>query len=98
MTRKTAAIESKQPENFVEVHADDAAPLGLRDGGLVRVETRRGALVVRAHVGRKVRRGALWMPWHYEESPTNILTMDAFDKETRTGEYKVCAARLLPHA
>jgi formate dehydrogenase alpha subunit len=98
MTRKTAAIETKQPENFVEIHRDDAALLGIRDGDLAKVETRRGALVVRAHVGRKVRPGSLWMPWHYEESPTNILTIDAFDKETRTGEYKVCAARLLAPA
>jgi predicted molibdopterin-dependent oxidoreductase YjgC len=94
MTRKTAAIESRQPENFVEMHRDDAAGLGIRSGDRVRVTTRRGTLVVRAHVARKVRPGALWMPFHHVESPTNMLTNDAFDNVTRTAEYKACAARI----
>jgi formate dehydrogenase alpha subunit len=94
MTRKTEAIEQKQPENFVEVHLDDASRLGIRNGDKVRVSTRRGSLVVRAHVARKVRPGALWMPFHYVESSTNYLTNDAFDNITRTAEYKVCSAAL----
>jgi predicted molibdopterin-dependent oxidoreductase YjgC len=94
MTRKTAAIERKQPENFAEIHCDDAVRLGIANGDMVRISTRRGALVVRGHVARKVRPGALWMPFHYVESSTNLLTNDAFDNVTRTAEYKVCAARI----
>jgi formate dehydrogenase alpha subunit len=94
MTRKTAVVEQKQPENFVEIHEDDAARLGIRHGDKVRVATRRGAVTVSAHVAGKVRPGALWMPFHYGESSTNLLTNDAFDNVTRTAEYKVCAARI----
>jgi formate dehydrogenase alpha subunit len=36
------------------------------------------------------------MPFHHAESPTNVLTIDAFDNLTRTAEYKCCAARLEP--
>ena len=94
MTRKTAAIEQKQPENFVEIHLEDAERLGIRSEDSVRVTTRRGSIVVRAHVARKVRPGAIWMPFHYVEAPTNLLTNDAFDNITRTAEYKACAARI----
>jgi len=94
MTRKTAAIEQKQPENFVEIHEGDAARLGIRDGDQVRVATRRGEVTACARVAGKVRPGALWMPFHYLESSTNLLTNDAFDNVTRTAEYKVCAARI----
>ncbi|WP_005032679.1 formate dehydrogenase subunit alpha [Holophaga foetida] len=94
MTRKTAAIEHKQPENFVEVHRDDAAAIGIKNGDMVKVETRRGSLVVKAHVARKVRPGMIWMAFHHEESNTNLLTNDAFDTTTRTGEYKACSARI----
>jgi len=94
MTRKTPAIEARQPENFVEIHKDDAARLGIADRAMVRVSTRRGSIPARAHVGTKVRPGAIWMPFHYAESPTNALTNDAFCPVTRTGEYKVCAARI----
>jgi formate dehydrogenase alpha subunit len=94
MTRKTDSISQKDPENFVEVHVEDAGLLGILDRDMVRVATRRGAIVVRAHVARKVRAGAIWMPFHFAESPTNQLTNDAFDNVTRTGEYKACSARL----
>ena len=94
MTRKSAAISQKQDRNFVEMHESDAQRLGVRDGGPARVTTRRGTLVVRAHVGDKVRPGCLWMPFHFVEASTNQLTNDAFDTVTRTGEYKCCAARV----
>jgi formate dehydrogenase alpha subunit len=94
MTRKTDSLSQKQPENFVEVHVDDAGALGVRQGDRVRVATRRGRVVVRAHVARKVRPGAIWMPFHFVESSTNLLTNNAFDTVTKTGEYKACAARL----
>ncbi len=96
MTRKSTAIAQKQDENFVELHRDDAARLGIADGGFARITTRRGTLAVRAHVGEKVRPGALWMPFHFVESATNLLTHDAFDNYTRTAEYKCCAARVEP--
>jgi hypothetical protein len=36
------------------------------------------------------------MPFHFPEARTNDLTNDAGDAVTGTGEYKVCAARLVP--
>jgi predicted molibdopterin-dependent oxidoreductase YjgC len=94
MTRKAGVIDQKDPANFVEMHVDDAARMGIRDGTNVRVRTRRGALVVRARVAGKVRPGMLWMPFHHAEASTNLLTNDAFDSVTRTPEYKCCAARI----
>jgi formate dehydrogenase alpha subunit len=94
MSRKNATITQKQNENFVEMHHEDAERLGIADGGAARVTTRRGSVAVRAHVGDKVRPGALWMPFHFAETATNRLTNDAFDNVTRTGEYKACAARV----
>ena len=94
MTRKSDSISQRQSENFVEVHADDAARLGLADGATVRVTTRRGSLLVRAVVAQRVRPGGLWMPFHFAESNTNLLTNNAFDNVTRTGEYKACAAKI----
>ena len=94
MTRKNPAIAQKQDENFVEMSRADAERLGIADGGMARISTRRGTLVVRAHVADKVRPGALWMPFHFVESPTNQLTNDAFDNITRTAEYKCCAAKV----
>ena len=94
MTRKTATIAQRQNENFVEIHHSDAARLGIAHGDITRITTRRGSIAVRASVNSKVRPGALWMPFHFAEASTNLLTNDAFDNITRTGEYKACAAKV----
>ena len=94
MTLKSDAIRQKQSKNFVEMHAGDAERLGVQDGDLVEVTTRRGRLTVKATVADKVRPGALWMPFHFMDQPTNRITNDAFDNVTRTAEYKVCAAQV----
>ena len=92
MSLKSNAIRQKQSKNFVEIHFSDAEQLGVASGDMVIVGTRRGKLTVQASVGDRVRPGALWMPFHFIDQPTNKLTNDAFDTVTRTAEYKVCAA------
>ena len=92
MSLKSNAIRQKQSKNFVEIHFSDAEQLGVAGGDMVIVGTRRGKLTVQASVGDRVRPGALWMPFHFIDQPTNKLTNDAFDTVTRTAEYKVCAA------
>ena len=92
MTQKAPAIRQKQRRNFVEMHEADAQRLGVSDGQPVTVTTRRGRLTVQAEVGTRTRPGALWMPFHFIDQPTNRITNDAFDNITRTAEYKVCAA------
>ena len=96
MTQKTGAIRQKQRENFVELNQLDAKRLGVDDGDLMLVKTRRGELTVKARVGDRTRPGALWMPFHFADQPTNRITNDAFDNVTRTAEYKVCAASIAP--
>jgi predicted molibdopterin-dependent oxidoreductase YjgC len=97
-TRRSDGLITKQPEAFVEIHRRDARRLGVEDGQLVDVVSRRGRVRCRAMISRQVRRGAIWMPFHFPEARTNELTTDAGDKVTGTGEYKVCAARIEPVA
>ena len=95
-TRLNTWLSTIQPEAFVEVHRRDARRLGIEDGQMVDVVSRRGRVRCRAMISRQVRRGVIWMPFHFPESRTNHLTTDAGDKVTGTGEYKVCAARIEP--
>ena len=70
----------------------------MANDDLVTVTTRRGEVTVKAVVGDRTRPGALWMPFHFVDQPTNRITNDAFDNVTRTAEYKVCAAKVEPSA
>lgn len=93
-TRRSAGPQLKQPEAFVEIHPRTARRLGIEDGQMVDVVTRRGRVRCRAMHSRQVSKRVLWMPFHFPEARTNHLTNDAGDAVTGTGEYKVCAARL----
>ena len=93
-TRRDAGPVAKQANNFVELHRGDARRLGVRNGDTIRVVSRRGAIEAEAQVSPRVRRGCIWMPLHFAESRVNLLTNDAGDSITGTGEYKVCAVRI----
>ncbi len=95
-TRRTDGLVEKQPECFIEIHPRDAGRMGIEDGDLVDVVSRRGRIRGRAMVSKQVRRGLVWMPFHFAEARANLLTNDAGDAVTGTGEYKVCAVRVEP--
>ncbi len=93
-TRRDPGPVAKQRCNFIEVHRHDARKLGIEHGELVKVLSRRGAVKAEAWVSPRVRPGCTWMPMHFSESRANLLTNDAGDPVTQTGEYKVCAVRI----
>ena len=95
-TRRDPGPVAKQASNFIEINPRDARRLELQHGDAVRVESRRGAVIARAWLSPRVRPGCIWMPMHFGESRANLLTNDAGDAVTGTGEYKVCAVRVTP--
>lgn len=94
MTRRVPAIAKKSPDCFVEINPVDLEKLGAADGEMLKVSTRRGSIVVRAAATKKVKKGRIWIPFHFAETSANILTNDAGDDTTKTAEYKVAAAKV----
>ncbi len=93
-TRRDAGPVAKQRNNFIEMHRSDARKLELKHGENVRVMSRRGEVEAEVWVSPRMRPGCIWMPMHFSESRANLLTNDAGDQVTGTGEYKVCAVRV----
>lgn len=93
-TRRTPILAREFPENFVQINSRDAENLNIRNKVKILVSTRRGSLEVKAVVTDNIIPGVIWMPFHYAEKLTNILTNDAFDPVAKIGEYKVCAAKV----
>jgi predicted molibdopterin-dependent oxidoreductase YjgC len=94
MTRRSEALNACAPECFVEINPRDAASLGLEDGQLVKVTSRRGTLTAKALVGETTEAGTVFIPMHYFEAAVNNLTIAALDPQAKIPEYKVCAVRL----
>jgi predicted molibdopterin-dependent oxidoreductase YjgC len=96
MSRRVESLDAIRPEGFVEVNPEDARALGLNDGGLCEVVSRRGKLTARAVLTARSRPGSVFMAFHFAEAAANLLTNDALDPVAKIPEFKVCAVRLSP--
>ncbi len=94
MTKRAPGLVDIAGEGFIEINVKDAEKLGISNGERIKVSSRRGDISATARVGRKVSEGETWMPFHFEDSPVNVLTNAALDDFARIPEYKVCAIRL----
>ena len=82
------------PEETADISPDDAQALGIINGELIRVSSRRGEVQVRAKVTEQVPQGMVWMAFHFREACANWLTNPVFDPDTLTAEYKACAVSI----
>jgi formate dehydrogenase alpha subunit len=94
MSRKVRGLNVFQSEELVEMNPKDAVALGIADGDMVRVISRRGAVVAKACLTDDSPVGMVFMTFHFAESPTNRLTNPAFDPVAKIPEYKVSAVRV----
>lgn len=69
------------PEQYLEMHPEDAKELGIKDGEWVRVITRRGEYEARASIGldSKVKPARNTVPKGYMFSPWNLSVADSAD-------------------
>ncbi len=80
-------------EVYVEMHPDDAAAICVAEGEMVRLTTRRGSLAAWCRIRPGIRKGVVFMPFHYASGPANLLTQGAFDPVCGIPEFKHCAVR-----
>ena len=79
----------------LDLSPEDAARLGVAEGDPVRVTSRRGTLVVPAHLDRGLRAGTVFMTFHFpDQVDVNLLTIDAHDEKSGTAEFKACAVKV----
>jgi formate dehydrogenase alpha subunit len=96
MTRKVKGLNALRKEELVAINPTDATELGIVDGEMVRVTSRRGNVTTKARVTGETPRGTVAMTFHFVESPTNELTNPAFDPVAKIPEYKVAAVKITP--
>ena len=93
MTGKTVEIDAIAPECLAEVNPLDAAQLGMKEGDLLRLTSRRGSVLIRGTITDCSQQGTIFTTYNYTETPVNFLTLDALDRLSRTPEYKLCAIK-----
>ncbi|TAK40987.1 MAG: formate dehydrogenase subunit alpha [Saprospiraceae bacterium] len=93
MTRRTANAKIVH-EDVLLIHPIDAATHAVKTGDLVRVESARGHVDVKAKVTDEVKPGILSTTFHFPEVLLNLVTGDVHDDIANCPEYKVVSVRI----
>lgn len=94
MTQRTGALEVYYHKEHLEINCQDAGSLGIADGDMVRVTSRRGSVEVAACITSKVPPGLVFTSFHFPEVAINRLTNPARDAIAKIPELKVCAVKV----
>ncbi len=94
MTRRTAVLDSLEPDPVALVHPLDLAAMGGEPGDVITLESRRGAVSLYARADDSSPRGAVFVPFCYYEAAINKLTNAALDPFGKIPEFKYCAIRI----
>jgi len=87
------------PHPFIEIHPQDAAKLGINDGDLVEVRSRRGASKFPALVTKAIAPGVVFVPMHWgalwaDNAEANALTHAEACPDSKQPELKACAVTI----
>lgn len=94
MSRRNKALTDYANRAYLLMHPDDVIKLGLKNGARVKVASRQGEITTRLKVSDEVLPGELFMPFHYGESPVNVLTRDELDPDSKIAPFKLTACRV----
>lgn len=84
---------------IIEIAPADGEALGIADGSMVKVTSRRGSIELPAYYADNLRPGLSFMAIHFpDEADANELTIDVWDPKSGTAEFKATAVRLEPVA
>jgi predicted molibdopterin-dependent oxidoreductase YjgC len=94
MTRRVKGLNAFMNEEKLQINQTDAQKLGVCEGDLVSITSRRGRVTAKAMITDITDQGSVFMTFHFRETPTNSLTNPAIDPVAKTPEYKTCAVRV----
>lgn len=83
-------------EDVLEIHPHDAQQRGIKDGDYVKLESRKGWVILKAKISDRVAPGVVYTTFHFPEINTNVVTTEYSDWATNCPEYKVTAVQVTP--
>jgi formate dehydrogenase major subunit len=94
MTRRSAALDSLEPEPVASLHPLDLEDLGVPPGEVLTIASRRGRISLYARADDGMPRGAVFVPFCYYEAAANLLTNPVLDPVGKIPEFKYCAIKV----
>jgi formate dehydrogenase major subunit len=79
----------------LDLSPEDGESLGVAEGERVKVSSRRGSIEAPVRFDRSLRPGLAFMSLHFpDEADVNVLTVDAWDPQSGTAEFKATAVKV----
>ncbi|GAA4494700.1 hypothetical protein GCM10023172_05310 [Hymenobacter ginsengisoli] len=103
-TGKVSKLNQHSPQAFAELHPHDAAALGVAEGDLVTVTSRRGEVRAAARLSAGLRPGVVFLPMHWGKqlgsdlNRANNVTSGALDPISKEPDLKFCAVQVVKYA
>ena len=94
MTRRSGQ-SSLVSRDYLEINPEDARRENIEDGSIVTVQSRWGEIAVPVKHATRVAPNTLFLPFHFPETHTNMLTGPAVDPQSKCPQYKATAVKLL---
>ena len=94
MTRRATVLDAVEPEANCSMHPSTLRQLGVEPGGMVRLTTKRGSIVIMARADRAISPDMVFLPFAYVEAAANILTNPAVDPYGKIPEFKFSAVKV----
>ena len=100
-TGKSPRLSAHRIEPWVDLHPRDAGRHGVEEGALVRVQSRRGEILLRARLDAGQREGTVFIPMHWNEQFSSLASVDRLvspvtDPVSGQPEYKYTPVRVTP--
>lgn len=94
-TAQVALLDNMVPNAWLEMNPADAALLRLKPHDRVTIFSRRSSVKnVELRITGIVAPGQVFMPFHFAESNSNLVTLGAYDPVSREPNFKQCAVRV----
>ncbi|MDP7260151.1 MAG: molybdopterin-dependent oxidoreductase, partial [Anaerolineales bacterium] len=94
MTHRVAGLQTLNSEELLLINPKDAAQLNIASGAMVEIASRRGEVAAKAKITDRCPPGVVSMTFHFQETPTNVITNPALDPVAKVPETKVAAVRV----
>jgi anaerobic selenocysteine-containing dehydrogenase len=99
-TGRSKELCAAAPESFVQLSAEDASKLGVREGDILEVESKRGKAQGPARIG-DILPGHVFVPFHFgywddngERRAANELTLSSWDPISKQPHFKYAAVKV----
>ncbi|MFC0560458.1 assimilatory nitrate reductase catalytic subunit NasC [Halalkalibacter alkalisediminis] len=98
-TRKSSTLAARDFESYMEIHPSTAEKYQIKDHTLVKIESRRGSIIVRSKCSQTIRKDTVFVPFHWADSQNvNRLVSKKLDPTCRMPGFKVSAVKISPVA